>query len=321
MAVSWQPTASPFTLKARAAFFQAIRAFFAERGIYEVDVPILSQAGVTAIHLDSFNIFDPLTAQHRYLQTSPEYGMKRLLAAGNSSIYYLGKAFRQGEAGRRHNPEFTMLEWYRIDWDHLMLAEEVVTLLTTLLGCPKATYTTYEELFQTHFAINPHLATTQECQQIAINHEWVTSSFELNKDGWLDLLMTHGIEPHLAKEAPLVITDFPASQAGLAKIRHLSGKGYSVAERFEIYYQGLELANGYHELTCANEQRARFEEEEAQRKVLGLPQRSADPALLAALEAGLPPCAGVAVGVDRLFMLKQQQSSIAAVLPFAWENA
>lgn len=316
--MKWQPSASLEALKERAKFLQRIRHFFDVRDVMEVDTPLLSQSVVTAPHLASFNIND------RYLQTSPEYAMKRLLSAGCKDIYYLGKAFRQEEVGTRHNPEFTMLEWYRCDWTHLALIEEVDALFQTLLGSQPAEIVTYTALYEQYFDIQPHLASVQALQAIAVSREWLSNSHfpEMDKDGWLDLLMTHGIEPELGQSQPTVVIDFPASQASLAKKRTQEGPHpYQVCERFEFYYGGVELANGYHELGCAKELLARFQDDLIKRKALGLCELPIDYALLQAMEAGFPPCAGVAVGVDRLLMLKLKENNIANVLPFGWENA
>ncbi|MFI4937690.1 MAG: EF-P lysine aminoacylase EpmA [Candidatus Berkiellales bacterium] len=319
----WQPTATIKVLQKRSDFLRAIRNFFFERGVIEVDTPLLSTGIATDPFLHSFALPDQ-SGKIRYLQTSPEHAMKRLLAAGSGSIFYLGKAFRQGEMGVRHNPEFTMLEWYRPGWDHWQLAEEVAELFQFLLDCDQPKPTTYHDLFARHFKINPHTATSEELKNIALSKKWIDQNhlLDLDKDGWLDLLLTHGIEPSLGKDQPTVVFDFPGSQASLAKTRTVEGENpYEVAERFEFYFKGMELANGYHELSDPAEQLKRFENDLAKRKVLNLPSLPIDHALLAALTSGLPPCAGVAVGVDRLLMLKLKANHIKEVLPFAWEQA
>jgi lysyl-tRNA synthetase class 2 len=255
----------------------------------------------------------------RFLQTSPEFAMKRLLAEDSGPIYYLGKAFRKGEVGRQHNPEFTIVEWYRPGWDHFQLIEEVDQLFQTLLGSGPAKKTTYTALFQEYFNIHPHLATAESLQAIASQKGWIGNTTLLDKDNLLDLLMTHGIEPYIGQTEPLVVIDYPASQASLSKIRTIDDPSeHQVAERFEFYYRGLELANGYHELLCADEQQQRFENDLRKRASLGLDQLPIDHELLGAMRKGLPPCAGVAVGMDRLLMIKQNQSKIAKVIPFAW---
>lgn len=316
--VPWQPTAPLENLQARAAFLASIRAFFHARAVMEVEVPLLSHSVVTAPHLQSF-----ACEKDYFLQTSPEYGMKRLLAAGSGSIYYLGKAFRKGEQGARHNPEFTMLEWYRVGWDYKQLAQEVSALLQHLLACAPAQVVSYQELFERHFQIVPQHATIASLQQVALARGWIkkeqVNQLGLDKDGWLDLLMTHGIEPGLGEDRPVVVFDFPVSQAALAKTRQEAGQ--SVAERFEFYYAGMELANGFQELTCPIEQRVRFEADLKKRNALGQAAVPVDPYLLAALQAGLPDCAGVAVGIDRLLMLALREKSITRVLSFDWNNA
>ncbi|MGD9592960.1 MAG: EF-P lysine aminoacylase EpmA [Candidatus Berkiella sp.] len=316
--MNWQSSASLETLVERAHFLQAIRQFFANEHVYEVDTPLLCQSTVTAVHLNSFNI------GNRYLQTSPEYAMKRLLAQGAPSIYYLGKAFRQEEVGSRHNPEFTMLEWYRVGWDHWQLIQEVDALFQTLLKCEKATIISYHDLFAQHFDINPHLVDINILQSIALEKKWVDKSNlpQLDKDGYLDLLMSHAIEPSLGQNAPCVVVDFPASQASLAKTSVVQDKiSYEVAQRFEFYYHGIELCNGYHELCDPTLLRQRFIEDNVKRKALNLDVIPIDEALLQAMQAGLPPCAGVALGVDRLFMIKQNEKSIKNVIAFEWEKA
>lgn len=323
----WQPSASLSRLKERADFLRDIRLFFAKRHIMEVDTPLLCQGVATDPCLQAFAVNVKNTSQpplFRYLQTSPEYAMKRIVAAGSGPIYYLGKAFRFEELGKKHNPEFTMLEWYRPGWDHLALIAEVDTLMQHMINTSPAMVTTYAELFLKHFKINPHLAEKSELQAIAQQNQWAGENdfLDLDKDGWLDLLMSHGIEPHLGQTEPLVVTDYPASQASLAKTRIIDGPNpYLVAERFEFYFKGIELANGYHELSCAKEQAQRFEEDLQKREAQGLAQLPIDQYLLGALQAGFPPCAGVALGVDRLFMLKAGEKDIANVIPFGWNNA
>lgn len=322
----WQPSASLSTLRERAQFLHDIRAFFANAGVIEVDTPLLCDGVATDPCLQAFAVpyTEGLHTKARYLQTSPEFSMKRLIASGSGPIYYLGKAFRKGEVGARHNPEFTMLEWYRPGWDHFELIKEVDALFQYLLGSKPATVITYQALFEQYLGIQPHLASLTQLQCIAQEHDWIDTEAvpQLDKDGWLDLLLTHGIEPHLGLTSPTVVIDFPASQASLSKIRYIEGASpFGVAERFEFYYRGMELVNGYHELTCAQEQQHRFEVDLQKRKALGLCNLPMDHYLLAALRAGFPSCAGVALGVDRLLMLKLNQTHIAKVLPFAWEYA
>lgn len=323
--MTWMPSATNEVLQMRANFLKAIRAFFETRGIMEVDTPLLYRGVATDPHLEAFAVACGSNPENvRYLQTSPEFLMKRLLAANSGPIYYLGKAFRKGEVGAKHNPEFTMLEWYRPEWDHIQLSREVKRLFFELLGTEVAEHYTYQGLFEARFKINPHIAPEEELREITLAHGWASRNPapDLDRNGWLDLLFSHGIEPQLGFSCPIVVLDFPAPQASLAKIRRVEGNpSYEVAERFEFYYRGVELANGYHELTCADEQRRRFEEDIAKRKALGLPTLPIDHALLAALSNGFPACAGVAIGIDRLFMQKIEERNIAKVLPFAWEQS
>lgn len=322
--MTWMPSATNEVLRQRADFLKEIRLFFEKRGVMEVDVPLLYSGVATDPYLEAFSVSCNSEGGVRYLQTSPEYLMKRLLAAGSGPIYYLGKAFRKGELGARHNPEFTILEWYRPEWDHIRLMNEVERLFYELLGCEIAERYTYQALFEARFKINPHVVPTDEIKEIALLHGWASRDPvpKLDRNSWLDLLFTHGVEPQLGYTCPVIVTDFPATQASLAKTRMVAGNpNYPVAERFEFYYRGLEVANGYHELTCPDEQRRRFEENLEDRKKLGYAPLPLDHALLSALSNGFPPCAGVALGVDRLFMLKLQERNIAKVLSFAWEQA
>lgn len=322
--IDWQPSAKLETLRFRAKFLQSIRDFFAKKEVLEVDPPLLSQGVATDPLLHAFRIeTNPHRKKPYFLQTSPEFAMKRLLAAGIGPIYSLGKAFRRDEVGGKHNPEFTMLEWYRPGWDHLALIEEVDTLFQALLNCPPANTVTYCALFEKYFDIQPHLATPKSLKAIAVTKGWAVKEDNYDRDGWLDLLLTHGIEPELGDTAPTVIIDYPASQASLAKIRTLKdgNRTFEVADRFEFYYQGKELANGYHELICSQEQRQRFLTDMQQRQQKQLEALPIDERLLAALKFGMPASAGVAVGVDRLLMIKLGISKLEEVLPFAWHLA
>ena len=296
---------------------QNIRDFFNQKKILEVETPLLSYTSVTDPFIASIKA---LVADNKsyYLQTSPEYAMKRLLAAGSGSIYQITKAFRQGELGRFHNPEFTMLEWYRIDFDHHQLMDEVDELLRLTLRTQAAEKISYAELFQTYLKIDPHHATLNELKITATNCGLVIHNDIHDQDTWLNLLMSHCIEPQLGFERPCMIYDFPASQAALARIQASSPK---VASRFEVYIQGIELANGFHELQNAAEQRERFENNLQERKQQGLPSLAIDENFLAALQHGLPDCAGVALGIDRLMMLAAKKNTIAEILSFDFKRA
>lgn len=314
----WQPTATVETLRARARFLRAIRDFFESRDVMEVETPLLCATGA----LDPY--LDVISAQGGYLQTSPEYGMKRLLAAGCGSIYQLCKAFRGEESGRLHNPEFTMLEWYRVGFTHHQLMDEMDALLGNLLGASKADRLSYSDLFQKALGFNPHTVSIVHLQEVAmqVNITLSAASLEgLRRDDWLDLLMTHHLEPTLGLVRPLMLYDYPHTQAALAKLRQDHPEVPPVGERFEVYIQGIELANGYHELTDSTVQRVRFQEDRNRRAELGVMPMQIDNRLMQALEHGLPACAGVALGVDRLFMLKMGFTSIHDVLAFPGSRA
>lgn len=323
--ITWQPTAPISNLKQRAKVIAKIRNFFAERDVLEVETHLLSHAAVTDIHLQSF-VTDYYsapnsTSQKLYLQTSPEFAMKRLLAAGSGSIYQICKAFRnEGESGRMHNPEFTLLEWYRVGFDHQQLMNEMDDFLQLVLQCLPAEKISYADLFLKYVNLNPHLTNAAELKNSALQLglEELKNIDTTDKDIWLQLLMSHYIEPKLGINAPTFVYDFPVTQAALARIRN---DNPPVAERFEVYFKGIELANGFHELTNAQEQQARFENDLRQRKELNYAAGPMDHNLLAALQHGLPACAGVALGIDRLVMLATQTENITDVISFPLEIA
>ena len=325
---AWRPSADLATLRLRAELLARIRTFFAARGVLEVETPALSAAAITEPNLASFStVYSGPGArygQRLYLHTSPEFPMKRLLAAGSGCIYQIARVFRDGEAGRRHNPEFTLLEWYRVGFDHHRLMDEVAELVTELLAgrlaLAEPEWLSYRELFQRHLDLNPHQASVAELAVCAgARSVPIPPGMPADDaDPWLDLLLTHGIEPHLGMGRLTFVYDYPASQAALARLRP---DDPLVGERFELYLNGVELANGFHELGDAGEQRRRFEAENAARQTLGLPVMPVDENLLAALEAGLPDCAGVALGFDRLAMLAAGKTALAEVLAFPVERA
>jgi lysyl-tRNA synthetase class 2 len=314
----WRPTATLEALRIRAEVLTAIRTFFDRRGVLEVETPLLSAATVTDLHLHSMECdLDRADGGRRYLQTSPEFAMKRLLAAGSGPIFQICRAFRGGEAGRRHNPEFTILEWYRPGWDHHALMDEIDALLATVLETPPGERLSYAEVFEAHAGVDPHRASMPELgERVAALS--VRGAAELDRDDLLNLLLTEVVEPRLGRGRPTFVYDFPASQAALARLR--PGKP-ALAERFELFVEGVELANGYHELTDPAEQCRRFERDLAERRLRDLPEVQADERLLAALEAGMPDCAGVAVGIDRLVMLKLGASDISEVIAFPIDRA
>jgi len=311
-------------LRLRARFYRLARAFFHERGVLEVETPILSAAGNTEPNIESFTTRfsghrDAGTAE-RWLRTSPEFPLKRLLAEGAGDCYELGRVFRNGEAGRRHNPEFTMLEWYRVGWDHRALMDETCALVQQALALQGRTATvrtsSYRELFLQELGLDPLCA--NEAELAAPLAAFSINSDGLGRDDWLDLLITHCLQPRFAPDAITVIHDFPASQCALARLREDGDR--VVAERFELYLGQYELANGYHELNDAAEQRARFERDNVRRRERGLCEVALDENLLAVLDA-LPDCAGVALGVERLLMCLARTDDIRDVLAYPFATA
>jgi lysyl-tRNA synthetase class 2 len=320
----WKPSATVDCLKQRAQLIDKIRNFFKARDVIEVETPLLCSSTATDPFIHSFetSLIEPGSNQGKklYLQTSPEFLMKRLLAAGMGSIYQICKAFRNEEFGRLHNPEFTILEWYRLNFDHHQLMNEVDCFLQEILSTARAQRMSYDQLFLESLQIRPHTASITELRECGANHGLTiqdAESADLTRDDWLQLLMTHFIEPHLGFEAPVFIYDFPESQAALAKIRH---ENPPVAERFEVYIKGLEIANGYHELCEPQEQQSRFEADNRKRQQLGHSQIPIDHQLIAALQHGLPTCAGIALGIDRLIMLALERSHIEDVIAFSVER-
>jgi lysyl-tRNA synthetase class 2 len=311
-------------LEIRARLYALIRRFFAERDVLEVETPIMSGGANTDSNIESFGVrfsghISAGTSQ-RWLRTSSEFAQKRLLAAGIGDCYELGRVFRNGEAGRRHNPEFTMLEWYRVGWNHLRLIGETVELVQAAVGLAGSSaavhVTTYRKLFRQALAVDPFVD-EQPVLAAALGDVRVDAD-GLNRDDWLDLLLTHRIQPAFPHDRITVICDYPASQCALAQIR---ADDPPVAERFELYLGAQELANGYHELTDAAEQRARFERDNARRRVRGIPELPLDENFLSALQRGMPACAGVALGVERLLMAMAGVDDIAEVLAFPFVSA
>ncbi len=326
---NWRPTASLEVLKLRARMLERIRAFFSACGVLEVETPMLSAAAIPDPNLDSLRVHyqgPHAPPNHRlYLHTSPEFPMKRLLAAGSGSIYQLCKVFRGGESGRRHNPEFTMLEWYRTGIDHRALMAEVEALVRAALDdrlrLDRTETLTYREAFRLHADLDPVTATEEDFVQCTHAHR-IQPPPGLTKEhdhaAWRDLLLTHLVEPRLGQGRMTFITDFPATQAALARV--FPGDP-PVAARFELYINGMELANGYHELADSDEQFTRFERQLHVRDHLGLERAPLDERFLAALRHGLPDCAGVALGIDRLVMLAAGAKSIEEVIAFPIECA
>lgn len=318
---TWQPSASIQNLLARSKIINNIRRFFTERGLLEVETPVLSEFGVTDVHLSTFSteFIAPFDPQNKtlWLGTSPEYHMKRLLAAGSGPIFQLCHVFRNEEAGRKHNPEFTMLEWYRPHFDMYRLINEVDDLLQQILDCEPAESLSYQFVFQEYVGLDPLSASRAELVAKAREHHFICEDDE-ERDTLLQFLFSTVVEPKIGLERPVAVYHFPATQAALAQI---SSEDHRVAERFEFYYKGLELANGFNELTDASEQQHRFEQDNRLRQKMGLPEREIDHRFLAALQAGMPHCAGVALGVDRLLMIALNAESIKEVMAFTVENA
>ncbi|MBL8272850.1 MAG: EF-P lysine aminoacylase GenX [Xanthomonadales bacterium] len=320
----WRPSATPAALRLRARLYQWLREYFAARGVLEVETPMLSAAGNTDPNIESFrtrfNGHVDAGAAQRWLRTSPEYPLKRLLAAGIGDCYEIGRVFRDGEAGGRHNPEFTMLEWYRVGWDHHRLMVEVGEIVRgalALVARPISVRTLgYRELFLEYAGLDPH-----QCEESALRRPLAGFAIRddgLTRDDWLDLLLTHRIEPQLRDDTLLLVHDYPASQAALARIRPGTPP---VAERFEAMLGGIELANGYHELADPGEQDGRFGADLARRRSRGAVEPPPDARLIEALAHGLPGCAGVALGLDRLLMAMQGTRRIADVLAFDFGRA
>lgn len=317
----WQPTASIENLNKRAELNKTIRQFFYERGVTEVETPLMASAPVTDpfIHALETTCKVPGGIQTFYLQTSPEYAMKRLLAAGSGSIYQLCKAFRNDEMGGKHNPEFTMLEWYRVGFTDFDLMQEIDALLQLTLHCQPAEYISYQDAFMQALNINPHSISDEALREITEQKIGSIANFTPSRNDCLDLLFSQVIEPTIARIRPAFIYNYPISQAALARRRMVDG--IEVAARFEVYYQGIELANGYYELTDAKEQRKRFEADIVARKQQGLPVVPIDEKFMAATVHGLPDCAGVALGFDRLCMLALEAKHIEQVIAIPLNRA
>jgi lysyl-tRNA synthetase class 2 len=298
-----------------------VRAFFAERGVLEVETPTLSAGGVTDPQIESLVSRVAGLPQDLYLSTSPEFAMKRLLAAGSGDIYQLCKVFRDGERGRWHNPEFTLLEWYRIGFDDGALMSEVELLVGELLAperrFPEAQRLTYSEAMRQYAGVDPHTAEDRELDG-ATQRLGLACDAPLDRDAKLDLLMGLAVGPQLGRGRPCFICDYPASQASLARLKPGLPR---VAARFELYLDGIELANGFHELSDAGEQRSRFLRDLATRRERGQQEPPMDEHLLSALAAGMPDCAGVALGFDRVVAIALKAARLSEAMAFSIDNA
>ncbi|MXX61085.1 MAG: EF-P lysine aminoacylase GenX [Holophagales bacterium] len=324
-AAEWRPNAGLAALKRRAAMLAELRAFFAERGVLEVETPLLSAETTPDLHLEplSSRVDAPgVECRRMYLQTSPELAMKRLLAAGSGSIYQVCKAFRGGERGRWHNPEFTILEWYRVGWDVHRLMREVAALIETLLAGSRrlepAVYASYAELLQRHAEVDPYDSPTEALRRAVEDTPSPVDTSGLDRDDLLSRLFGERVEPRFAPDRVTVVFGYPASQAAMAR---LNASDPRTAERFEAYVGEIELANGYGELCDPVEQRQRLERDLASRRGTGRPPLPMPSRFLAALESGLPHCAGVALGLDRLLGLDLQAGSIDELIAFPLERA
>lgn len=323
--MSWRPDASWSMLQQRADLFKSVRQFFEKRGVTEVDTHLLSQYGVTDVHLKNlsteFSQSLPSGSPTLYLQTSPEFAMKRIIAAYQQDIYQLSHVVRDDEVGRFHNPEFTLLEWYRVGYDDTALIDEVSELLSETCGALPLVKRTYQQCFLDVLKLDP---LTQEGVESIRQHlvslpalaDWMKR--ETDASTILQVAFSECIEPTFSENTPHCVTHFPVEQAALARIDESDPR---VAKRFEIYYQGVELANGYHELTDAAEQKRRFQRDNQQRALKSQLHMPADERLIDALQFGLPDCAGVALGFDRLLMIKSGANRIREVLPFTTNNA
>ena len=326
--MNWSPNAELQLLRKRASIIQMIRAFFIKRELLEVETPCLSLGGLTDQHLFCFktHFVGPEISESKpealgvplYLQTSPEFHMKRLLAAGSGSIFQISKAFRNEESGRYHNPEFTLLEWYQVDFDHFQLMDEMEELLKSVLDCATTKRLTYQQVFKQVLNVDP-LSASLEVLKAAGSHLNLGDVLdnEEDYDTVLQLLFCIAIEPVIANESPCFVYDFPASQAALARI---SPVDHRVAERFEVYYKGIELANGFHELSDSEEQLKRFKKDNLLRKKNNLAEMPIDYRFVESLKS-LPDCAGVALGIDRLIMLATDQNHIDNVVSFTIKGA
>ncbi len=313
----WRPTARFTTLQQRARMLRAARDYFAATRTLEVETPALSAAAVSDVHLASVSA--QVCGKPAWLHTSPEYAMKRLLAAGSGDIYQIAKVYRDGESGRFHNPEFTMIEWYRTGHNHHQLMDDVEQLLGCLMPArcvDRAERLTYQEAVQLHAQVDalndPTSMLIASLEQAGIE---VPVDIRQDRDAVLDLIMAVMVGPQLGKLRLTFVYDYPASQAALAQIRG------TVASRFELYLDGIELANGFHELADADEQRRRFKLDVQQRHARGLPITPIDTHFLTALTQGLPDCAGVALGFDRVVMCAIGASHIDEVLTFPHTRA
>ena len=313
--VNWQPGASLATLRQRAKLLSIVRKFFADRDILEIETPLLSSATATDVHLTSLTtkLTNLIESKTYFLQTSPEFAMKRLLANDVGPIFQICKAFRGDSLTSLHNPEFSILEWYRPGFEMEKLMDEVADLIDATIGVSKITRLSYLEIFKGKLGVNPHVCSLEELAELA-NSRIDINSCDLNFSDYLDLVMTTLIEPELPEYC--FVFDYPKSQAALSDVES-DADGNVIAKRFELYCRGMEIANGYLELTDPVEQRRRSETDNANRSDKGLPQLPIDENLIAALDAGMPKTSGVALGLDRLLMIIDEINDIDKALAFS----
>lgn len=324
----WKPSASMMALRERATLLKAVRQYFDLSGVMEVETPMLSSAATVDVYIDSFSTeYEPIggdSLKTLYLHTSPEFPMKRLLAAGSGDIYSLGRVFRNGEAGGRHNPEFTMLEWYRVGMDQHRLMDDVSALLSSICNFSEVRRCSYGEIFQETLNINPYTIADEDLDHL-VQQKIDSGLAGLDRNDCLDLLFSKFIEPGLGakkggKLEGVFIYDYPASMSALARLNS-NAKGEKVASRFELFINETELANGYHELLDGDEQEKRFESGQDKRSSRGFDRYPYDQRLVNALKHGMPDCAGVALGIDRLLMLILEVETIAEVIAFDFSRA
>lgn len=317
--INWKPSASASMLAARASLLAQIRKFFAQRNVLEVETPVLAAATVSDLHIQSWKTENSWgqNNQSLYLQTSPEYAMKRLLASGSGAIYQLAKAFRFEERSNRHNPEFTLLEWYQPGYSLSGLMDEVEALLALVTPVTDIQRLSYREIFQKNLDIDPHQISTPDLEALA-KCEISLVAEGLSRTDYLQLILSQIIEPNM--RGNWFLYDYPEDQAALAQVK-IDSAGIKVAQRFELFCSGMEIANGYFELTDPAEQRRRFESDLEKRQQANRSSVPIDENLIAALESGLPDCAGVALGVDRLLMIATGAKSIGEVISFTTDLA
>jgi lysyl-tRNA synthetase class 2 len=318
------PSASLALLETRTAWLRRVREFFDSRGFLEVETPLLSHDVVVDRHLDPLSVilFDdprqPELGKKLWLQTSPEFGMKRLLAAGMKAIYQVTRAFRGGEAGDLHNPEFTMVEWYRAGDDYEAGMRLLGEFAAELLGRGTPTRLSFRAAFLRYAHIDPLAATPEQLAEAAAHAGGQEPDYDAPRDALLDVLLVERVERQLGITEPVILYDYPASQSVLARVRP---GDYPVAERFELYVDGIELANGYHELLDADVLRLRNQMHNTARYAAGKPMLPEQSRLLAAMDNGLPPCSGTALGFDRLVMVATGAKSLREVMAFPIDRA